>query len=153
MAFHFGSRSLRALQGVHPDLVQVAERALAISPVDFTVIQGLRTREQQRRAVASGNSWTMHSRHLTGHAIDVVPWVDGRIDWMDLQKFDQLHKAFFAAAKELGVPLRWGGDWNENGNYHDELRRGSYDGGHFELPRADYPDDDHRSHITSAVRS
>lgn len=124
--FRFSARSLRNLQGVHPDLVRVAERALELSPIDFTVIEGVRSLKRQKELFASGASWTLNSRHLTGHAIDVAPWVGGiRWDW---PLFYQLEKAFKAAAKELGVSITWGGDWKR-----------FRDGPHFELHRRQYP--------------
>lgn len=137
--YQLSARSRKALHGVHADLVRVVERAIAITTVDFVVLQGLRSKAEQQKAVASGNSWTMKSRHLTGHAVDVAPWVNGGIDWNDLSKFEKIRNAFFAAADELGVMIRWGGDWNENGSWRDEIKRGSYDGGHFELHRKAYP--------------
>lgn len=136
MGFSLGSRSKAALQGVHPDLVAVVELAIKLTKQDFTVIQGRRSQEQQAEAVARGNSWTMRSRHLTGHAIDVVPYP---IDWNDLEKFKLIRDAFFQASQQLDVPIRWGGDWNEDGKFTDEIKRGSYDGGHFELHRKAYP--------------
>jgi hypothetical protein len=74
--YRFSERSLRNLEGVHPDLVRVMHRAIAITEVDFTVIEGLRTRERQKKLVEKGASTTMNSRHLTGHAVDIVPFVD-----------------------------------------------------------------------------
>lgn len=136
MGFVLGSRSKQNLVGVHPDLVRLTELAIQITKQDFTVVQGLRTEQQQASAVKSGNSWTMRSRHLTGHAIDVVPYP---VDWNDLNKFKLIRDAFFQASSELEIPIRWGGDWNDNGSYQDEIKRGTYDGGHFELSRKAYP--------------
>lgn len=136
MSYKLGARSRSNLQGVHPDLVRVVERAIELTKQDFTVVQGLRTPAQQAENVKKGVSWTNRSRHLTGHAVDVVPYP---VDWNDLNKFSVIRDAFFQAAHELDIPLRWGGDWNGNGDYRDEIRRGVYDGGHFELPRRVYP--------------
>lgn len=136
MGFVLGSRSKAALQGVHSDLVAVVNLAIQLTKQDFTVVQGLRSKQQQASAVKSGNSWTMRSRHLSGHAVDVVPHP---VDWEDLSKFKLIRDAFFQAAQQLDIPIRWGGDWNEDGSYHDEIKRGVYDGGHFELHRKAYP--------------
>lgn len=136
MGFLLGSRSRAALQGVHPDLVKVVELAIQVTKQDFTVVQGLRSEAQQAKAVASGNSWTMRSRHRTGHAVDVVPYP---VDWDDLGKFKLIRDAFFQASQQLDIPIRWGGDWNEDGKFQDEIKRGTYDGGHFELHRKAYP--------------
>jgi hypothetical protein len=72
MAFRLSKLSRDRLQGVHPDPVRVAERAIQITTQVFRVQEGLRTRERQAELVAGGASRTMNSRHLTGHAVDLV---------------------------------------------------------------------------------
>lgn len=131
--FVFGKRSLTNLQGVHPDLVKVCHRALELSDIDFSVIEGLRTYQRQKELVAKGASKTLNSRHLTGHAVDIAPYP---IDWNDKAKFIALSKFMFQAAKELNVKIRWGGDWNENGDWRDEK---FFDSPHYELSRKAYP--------------
>ena len=81
MSFVLGAKSRAELQGVDPDLVRVVERAIAITPVDFTVHDGIRTVAEQKRYVAEGVSWTMRSRHLEGKAVDLVPWINGKPRW------------------------------------------------------------------------
>lgn len=110
MGFKLGSKSLARLEGVHPDLVRVIHRAIEITPVDFSVVEGLRTKERQAELVAAGASKTMNSRHLTGHAVDIAPYVGGTIRW-DWPLFYQLAPAVKKAATELGVKVEWGGDW------------------------------------------
>lgn len=111
MAFKFSTRSLKRLEGVHPDLVRVMHRAIAIAPIDFTVLEGLRTVERQRKLVARGSSKTMRSRHLTGHAVDIAPLdEDGVVSW-DWPLYHKLAPAVKQAAKEEGVKVKWGGDW------------------------------------------
>jgi peptidoglycan LD-endopeptidase CwlK len=127
VTFQFSKKSLKRLEGVHPDLVAVVERALQISSVDFAVIEGLRTKTRQAELVKSGASKTMNSRHLTGHAIDLAPYIAGSIRW-DWPPFHDIAKAMKAAAKELDVPIVWGGDWAS-----------FKDGPHFELSRDKYP--------------
>lgn len=125
MGFKFSKRSLDNMKDVHPDLVAVMHRALEITPVDFVVIEGLRSVTRQKALVESGASRTMNSRHLTGHAVDVAAWVDGvRWDW---PLFDVIAVAVKQAAKELGVAIVWGGDWAT-----------FRDGPHFELDRRVY---------------
>lgn len=136
MTYALGKRSLDRLQGVHPDLVKVVKRAIEITPFDFTVIEGVRSKEKQAENVKKGVSQTMNSRHLTGHAVDVAPLIDGAIPWNDKTKFNTLSNVMFQAARELNIPIRWGGDWNENGDWKDEK---FYDGPHFELRRQQYP--------------
>ena len=126
MAYTFSQRSLRNLQGVHPDLVRVVHRALELTPTDFVVTEGRRTEARQRELVAAGASKTMNSRHLTGHAIDIAPLVAGKVRW-DWPLFPPIAAAFKQAAAEKGVQLVWGGDW-----------RTFKDGPHFELDRRVY---------------
>lgn len=136
MAFALGKRSLERLQGVHPDLVKVVKLAISRSDVDFTVIEGVRSREKQAENVRKGVSQTMNSRHLTGHAVDIAPLVNGQIPWNDKSYFNKQAQLMLACAEELGIAIRWGGDWNENGDWKDEK---FYDGPHFELRRQQYP--------------
>lgn len=125
--FAFSKRSLKNLNGVHRDLVSVVCRALQLTKVDFVVIEGLRTRERQAELVRTGASQTMNSRHLTGHAIDVVPWIDGTVRW-DWPPFYDIAAAMKQAAKELNIPITWGGDWTA-----------FKDGPHFQLDWKHYP--------------
>lgn len=134
--FRFSSTSEKNLSGVKPELVNVVRRALAISTVDFRVIEGLRTAERQQQLKAAGKSQTLNSRHLTGHAVDCAPIINGSIPWSDKSAFKAVSDAMFRAAAELNVKIRWGGDWNENGRSDDER---FYDGPHFELRRQEYP--------------
>jgi peptidoglycan LD-endopeptidase CwlK len=124
--FVLGAKSLKNLNGVHPDLVRVIKRAIQLTPVDFSVIEGLRTLARQKELVAAGASKTMNSRHLTGHAVDIAPYVAGKIRW-DWPLFHQIAPAVKQAAMELGIPIVWGGDW-----------RTFKDGPHFELERTVY---------------
>lgn len=116
------------LNGIHPDLRRVMDRALQISKLDFIVIEGLRTKARQAQLVAAGASQTMNSRHITGHAVDLLPiGPDGKaaFDW---PLYFILAPAVKQAAQELGVKIFWGGDW-----------KSFKDGPHFELDRAVYP--------------
>ncbi|HHZ4751476.1 TPA: M15 family metallopeptidase [Yersinia enterocolitica] len=123
----FSQRSENNLKGVNPALVKVVRRALELSPVDFGVTEGLRTVERQKELVAKGASQTMNSRHITGHAIDVFsyPTATGSWEW---KYYEQIATAFKLAAKDVGVPIEWGGDWKT-------LK----DGPHFQLPHKEYP--------------
>jgi peptidoglycan L-alanyl-D-glutamate endopeptidase CwlK len=125
--FKLSTRSLARLEGVHPDLVRVVKTAIAMTEVDFGVTEGLRTEARQRELVASGASQTLRSRHLTGHAVDLVAYVGAEVRW-DWPLYHKIAVAMDAAALTEGVPLEWGGDW-------PTFR----DGPHFQLPWAEYP--------------
>jgi len=150
--FVLSKLSLGRLNGVDANLVKVVQRAIEITPQDFMVVEGVRTKEQcyinygKGRTVAQCTAkgvpaqyaqpklakvtWLnnpLSSKHVTGKAVDLVPYP---VDWNDLTKFDQVAKAMFAAADELGVSIRWGADWDNDGNYRE---KGEYDSPHFEL--------------------
>lgn len=119
-------RSEAKLEGVHADLVKVVRRAAEICEIDFVVVEGLRTMKRQRELVAKGASWTLKSRHLTGHAVDLAPYIDGEVRW-DWPPFYLIAAAMKQAAIDISVPIEWGGDWRKK------------DGPHFQLPSKTYP--------------
>ena len=127
MGFFLSARSMQRLEGVHPRLIALAREAIALSPVDFMVTEGLRTRARQAALVKAGASRTWRSRHLTGHAIDVAALVDGQVRW-DWPVYPRIAAAFKAATARQGTAIVWGGDW-------PTLR----DGPHFELDRKAFP--------------
>lgn len=116
-------RSLKNLEGVQVPLVRVVTRAAELSPVPFVVTEGLRNLERQKTLKAAGKSWTLDSRHLTGHAVDVVDADDFGYDIPDME---EIAKAFKAAAAELKIPIDWGGDWKTRDTPHFELDRKAY---------------------------
>lgn len=130
MGFKFSQRSKDRMKGLHPDIVSVMNLAIERSPIDFTVLEGLRSVERQKQLYASGASKTMNSRHLTGHAIDVAPLVDGAVSW-DWPLYHQLAPVIKQAARDLRVSLEWGGDW-----------RTFKDGPHWQLSWGVYNKDD-----------
>jgi peptidoglycan L-alanyl-D-glutamate endopeptidase CwlK len=135
--FVLGRRSKQRLRGVHPDLEAVVTHAITLTPVDFTVLEGLRDVARQRQLVDAGASRTMRSRHLTGHAVDLGAWVGGTVSW-DWPLYHRIAQAMFDAADDLGVAMRWGGNWGEK--YTKQLASFA-DGPHYELARRVYPGD------------
>lgn len=110
-SFKLGERSLQELEGVHPDLVAVVKRAIELSVQDFAVHDGIRTLDEQRRMVETGASQTLDSRHITGHAVDLVPYVNGQLRW-EWEPIYRVADAVRVAAKELDTAIRWGGVWD-----------------------------------------
>lgn len=127
MTITLSTRSLERLTGVHPHLVAIVKRAALISDLDFTVLEGLRTVERQKQLVAQGASKTMKSRHITGHAVDLAPMLDGKVSW-DWPLYHRLAPIVKKAASDVGHPIEWGGDWVR-----------FRDGPHWQLPWKDYP--------------
>lgn len=122
MTITLGARSLSRLEGVHPDLVRVVKRAAAMSALDFTVLEGLRTLARQKQLFAQRATKTMNSRHLTGHAVDLAPMIGGEVRW-DWPLYRELAKIVKDAAISERVAIEWGGDW-----------RTFKDGPHWQLP-------------------
>jgi peptidoglycan L-alanyl-D-glutamate endopeptidase CwlK len=153
--YHLGAKSQTELSGVHPELVKVVERAIQLTAQDFSVHDGLRTLDEQKRYFASGASKTLDSRHLTGHAVDLVAYINGQARWETIPLCN-IAEAMRMAARELKAPIRWGGCWDELLTDSDappeemihayQARRAAQgqlhafiDAPHFELPRAKYP--------------
>ncbi|MCG6268298.1 M15 family metallopeptidase [Vibrio furnissii] len=135
--YYLGKTSLSRLHRVHPKLAACVALAITISEVDFTVSEGVRPIERQKELYygTPKRTWTLQSQHLIqedgySHAVDLAPIEDGATAY---DKCDLVKDAMFRAAELVGVTLRWGGDWNQNGSSDDERERGSYDGPHFEL--------------------
>ena len=147
--FAFGPKSLAKLEGVHPDLVRVLKLAISQSPLDWMILEGVRTVERQHSLYGQGRSvaqlrakgvdprhskptmqtvtWTLNSNHFAGRAVDVVPYP---VDWNDVGKFDAIAKCILAAAEELGIRVRHGHDWDMDGVRRE---KGEADGPHFEI--------------------
>jgi peptidoglycan L-alanyl-D-glutamate endopeptidase CwlK len=121
------ARSRKRLTGVHPDLVRVVETAARTTSQPFQVIEGLRSLARQRQLVKRGASKTLNSRHLSGHAIDLVAMIGRRVSW-EVPLYYRVADAMKAAAQDLTIPLEWGGDWSS-----------FFDGPHFQLPWDAYP--------------
>lgn len=121
MTFKLSQRSLDRMNGVDERLVNVVKRAIELTTVDFGVTEGLRTPERQKEMVEKGLSQTLKSKHLTGHAVDLVAYVDGKVNW-DKEPYYKIADAMKQSAKELNVSIRWGGEF-----------KSFFDAPHFEL--------------------
>lgn len=127
MPYQFGQKSLDKLSSVHPDLQRVFKEAITASPYDFSVTEGVRSLERQKELVAAKKSTTMNSRHLTGKAVDIAVFVDGKLTW-DAKYYKVVFEHINAVAKLNNVPLVWGGSWKT-----------FIDMPHYELDRKFYP--------------
>ena len=151
MTFSLSERSLDRLTGVHDDLVRVVKKAITLTRVDFGVICGLRTLEEQQELVDKGASQTLKSKHLDGLAVDLMAYIGGRASW-ELNLYDDIADSMKEAAKLENVAVRWGAAWHINDiatagipmveamNSYIDLRRAEgrkpfIDGPHFELSK------------------
>lgn len=118
-----GAKSKDKLKNVHPKLIKIVEEAIKYT--DFTVLEGLRSIERQEELVKTGKSKTMNSKHLMqqdnyGHAVDLGIWLDGKVEWNDTRYYYHLAGIMKVIAKNMNVTLRWGGDWDSDGNFSDQ---------------------------------
>ena len=127
-SYHWGNRSLQRLKLVHPHLITVVTLAIRqFARADMTVVEGIRDMATQKRYVQQGVSWTLNSKHLPqhdgySHAIDIAPWIDGRIPWEDHEAFKAMSEDVFKAAYHLGYVITWGGNWpNRKDGPHFQL--------------------------------
>lgn len=125
------ARSVGNLKGVHPDLFRVIESAS--DKIDFIVTEGLRSLDRQKQLMAAGKSKTLKSRHLTGHAVDVVALVDGKASYADAD-MSAVAMAIRLAASQHGIPIEWGAAKKYGGDFPT-----FHDSPHFQLPVKAYP--------------
>lgn len=126
--YKFGKTSLERINNpkFHPKLKQLLLEAIKTSPIDFTVIETVRTVEQQKKNVAKGVSKTMRSRHIPEtnkshlcEAFDIAPYP---LNWQDTKRFDELGKHILVTANKLNIKLTWGKNWKTLVDYpHWEL--------------------------------
>jgi len=141
--FKFGARSLERLNTCHPTLQYVIREAMIYDLMDFTVLVGHRDQAAQEEAFFKGASklrWP-DSKHnsFPSLAIDIAPWpirwgeVGGPTRIKDIGRFYKLAGIVLATSRQLEIPIRWGGDWNMNGDVYDQ----DFDDlAHFELTNA-----------------
>ena len=137
MTYKLGLRSKNRLRKVHPDLRAVIQLAITLTEVDFTVLETLRTEERQLLLLKKGATWTMNSRHLTGHAADLGAMVGNKVRW-DWHLYHKVSDAVMKAADELGVDIEWGGNWKT-----------TPDGPHFQLSWEKYPKEEIKNDRTN----
>ena len=149
MSFKLSSRSTANLDKVDSNLVAIVRMAILETKVDFGVICGLRTIEEQKVLVDKGVSQTMDSKHIAGRAVDLMAYVGSRASW-ELNLYDDIADSMKKASKLVDVPIRWGAAWHikdiakykgtmeDAMNEYIDLRRSQgrrpfIDGPHFEL--------------------
>lgn len=124
----FSKRSLDNLKCVHPKLIHALSEAIIDTPVDFTVVAGVRTTAEQQALYAKGRTKAgsivtnadgvrSKSNHQVkadgmGYAVDFYPWYDGSVQVnAPAYMFEQIARHVQAKAKALGYRIDWGGDW------------------------------------------
>jgi len=110
----FGKTSKKRLEGVDTKLVNVLNELIKI--MDVTIIEGLRTQERQEQLLKKGATKVKYSKHMEGKAVDLSPYP---IDWDNRDGFHYMGGMIRGIAKQLGVKVRWGGDWDSDGDIKD----------------------------------
>lgn len=120
-------RSLKNREGIDSRLIEISDKALEISPIDFghPKYAGMRTAEEQMSLFICDKSKCdgthKKSYHQTGKALDFYAYVDGKASW-SVYDLTKVAAAFLQAASELGYKLQWGGHF-----------KGFFDGPHVQL--------------------
>ena len=112
--FRFGKKSKERLKGVDARLVSVLNELIKI--MDVTIIEGVRSSERQEELLKQGLSKVKYSKHMEGKAVDLAPYP---IDWKNRDGFHYMGGMIRGIAKQLNVPVRWGGDWDSDGDVKD----------------------------------
>jgi|TARA_X000001388_G_scaffold77404_1_gene78069 peptidoglycan L-alanyl-D-glutamate endopeptidase CwlK len=112
--YKFGKRSLERLKGVDSKLVNVLNELVKI--MDVTVIEGLRSADRQQELLKKGATKVKYSKHMEGKAVDIAPYP---IDWEDRDRFHYMGGMIRGIAKQLNISVRWGGDWDSDGETKD----------------------------------
>ena len=110
----FGRRSKERLKGVDTKLVNVLNELIKI--MDVTIIEGLRSEESQEKLLKECKTKTKFSKHIQGKAVDLAPYP---IDWEDRERFHYMGGMVRGIGKQLNVNIRWGGDWDSDGEIAD----------------------------------
>ena len=128
---HFSKRSKAILSTCHPLLQHLM--SLAILKVDFSVVSGHRTQEEQEALVKAGKSHTMQSKHLTtpSLAVDIIPYPPISDPVKQAVYYGYIAGIIMSIADYTGIPITWGGSW-----------KGFMDAGHYELNEEE-PDEEY----------
>tara|TARA_R100000458_G_C8264873_1_gene240029 strand:- start:579 stop:977 length:399 start_codon:yes stop_codon:yes gene_type:complete len=116
----FGKTSKERLKGVDTRLVNVLNELIKI--MDVTIIEGVRSAERQEELLKKGATKVKYSKHMEGKAVDLAPYdrtVKGKIDWKDRDRFHYMGGMIRGIAKQLNTNVRWGGDWDSDGEVKD----------------------------------
>ena len=110
----FGRVSRKRLKGINVKLVNVLNELIKI--MDVTIIEGIRTEERQKELLEKGATKVKYSKHMEGKAVDVAPYP---IDWNDRDRFHYMGGMVRGIGQQLGIKIRWGGDWDSDGEIKD----------------------------------
>jgi peptidoglycan L-alanyl-D-glutamate endopeptidase CwlK len=122
MKYPYSASSAEKLGTCDPRLQRVFLRAADFW--DITIMEGHRSVERQKALFRTGASKIDGVRRKGNHnyspsrAVDAAPLP---LDWRDTQRFYQFGWAIVGLARSMGVMLRWGGDWDSDGDTSDQV--------------------------------
>ena len=125
----FGKRSKLRLKGVKTPLINVLNKTVKI--YDIFVIEGVRSKRRQKELYDKGSTKVLHSKHMDGLAVDIAPYP---YDDNDIKRFFYMAGIIKVVSKDLGIRIKWGGDWNEDQDFAGRDPKQTFnDYVHFEL--------------------
>ena len=114
----FSQNSLKQLRTCHPDLQELF--FAVVEEFDCTILEGERDEETQNILFTEGKSKVTYpnSKHNNSPslAVDVAPYP---IDWEDTDRFYYFAGFVMGVASQLGIKIRFGGDWNKDNQVKD----------------------------------
>ena len=116
----FSNKSLRRLNTCNPKLQYLFKEV--VKHFDCSIIEGKRSLKRQKELLKDGATKTLNSEHLSGRAVDVYPYP---VDFEDRDRWHYFGGYVLGTAKQFGIDLIWGGDWNNDtktkDNTYDDL--------------------------------
>jgi len=115
MVFHWGKKSMLNRATLTPNLRKIADKVLGYDVIDCMVDCSYRDKAEQHRLYLLDKSkveWPLSKHnHLPSKAMDLVPVINRRASWNHYH-CSVLAGLVLAAASELGIRIRWGGNWD-----------------------------------------
>jgi peptidoglycan L-alanyl-D-glutamate endopeptidase CwlK len=117
------------LNGVNQKLIDLFGLVKDITPIKFTITEGVRTKERQQQLFNEGKTKILQSKHLTGDAIDICPLINNKLDYDARDDIMFLQGLFYGVASQMGIGIRVGSLWDNK-----SIKENSFiDGYHIEL--------------------
>ena len=109
----FSNRSINRLKTCDAQLQELFYQV--VKHFDCSILEGHRGEERQTKAYNDGKSKVQYpdGKHnqYPSVAVDVAPYP---IDWSDRDRFHYFGGFVLGVAKQMGMNIRWGGDWNQD---------------------------------------
>ena len=97
----FGKRSKKRLEGLDSRLIDILDELIKYYLDNKSKLDGYKKK----------------SNHQTGRAVDLAPYP---VDWKNTKRFYYMGGMIRGIAKERNIKIRWGGDWDSDGETKDQ---------------------------------